>query len=84
MKNVIIFAWFVVWLTGHEAEFAEKLSDHEFAAGLTGVLKSFLKRDDIPLPLEVVRYVSELIIDKIAEILYTSINLKICTIQVCF
>ena len=53
-----------MWLTGHEAEFAEKLPDDEFAVGITGVLKSFLKRDDVPLPVEVIRYVGQIIRDK--------------------
>ena len=44
-----------VWLTGREAEFAEKLPDDEFALGIVGVLKLFLKCDDVPIPVEVVR-----------------------------
>ena len=46
---------FLVWLTGHEAEYAEKLSDDELASGLTGILKLFLKIDDVPTPVQVVR-----------------------------
>ncbi len=45
-----------MWTTGHEAEFAEKLTDEEYAAGVVEALKHFLKKDDIPLPSKVVRY----------------------------
>ncbi len=47
---------FLVWTTGHEAEFAEKLSDEEYGAGVVEALKHFLKKDDIPLPYKFVRY----------------------------
>lgn len=45
----------IVWMTGEEADYVEKLSDDEVSEKLTELLRKFLKNPNVPLPDKIVR-----------------------------